>query len=112
MKIYCDGNLAEETPYGNKKADISLSGIFSFLIKEVGTKVDAYQSDLYYDLKAIEAAVKTLRNETFLIGLREMGVDHKAFIECRNHEEYINIYKVDVSVDFNNNKISVILEEV
>lgn len=98
MEIVCKGWVSQG------KADISISDIFSFLIKEVGTKVTNYASDIYYDLRMIDESIKQLKSDNFLIGLRESGVDGNDFIKMREERPdiygspYINIYSVDVKV--------------
>lgn len=110
LKMECTGNII------NGKADISLSQIFSFLIKEVGTKVKAYQSDLLVDVKSIEKAVENLENTEYYIGLRENGVDGKTFIDVRKkypeiYDDYICIYKITVKIDEEEADIRVTLTE-
>lgn len=98
------------TTSGERKADICMSGIYSFLVKEVGTKVSSYQSDIIYDINMIQDAIDNLRTEEFLIGLRESGVDSKTFIEA-GKREYIDIYYIFVNVNVKTNDIKVILEK-
>lgn len=114
MNITAKGQIYEDTyDYNKLKTTINMSDIYSFLIKEVGTKVSRYQSDLYYDIHMIEEAIKNLNSEVFLIGLRESGVDSKSFITASNgSREYINIYKVDISIDLNEKEIKAELTEV
>ena len=110
LKVECIGDII------NGKASISLSPIFCFLIKEVGTKVKYFQSDLFIDMKNIEKAVENLENLDYYLGLRESGVDGKMLINIRKkHPEfygnYINIYKVVIEVDEREKEIRVTLTE-
>lgn len=98
MEIVCKGWVSQG------KSDVNVSDIFSFLIKEVGTKVTNYASDIYYDLRMIDEAIKECKSDNFLIGLRDSGVDGKEFIKLREERPdiygspYINIYSVGVRV--------------
>lgn len=88
-----------------------MSSIYSFLIKEVGTKVSSYQSDVICDINMIQDAIDNLRTEDFLVGLRESGVDSRSFIEAGTRK-YIDIYCILVEVDVNANDIRVVLTRV
>lgn len=120
MEIICRGYLYRDEIGSPLKGEVNYSDIFSFLIKEVGTKVTNYASDLFYDLKTIHEAITkdNPKSENFLIGLRESGVDGKACIEMRKERPdiygcpYINIYSVDIKVDKENRDFCVVLSTV
>lgn len=93
-------------------ADINVSDIMSYLIKEVGEKVANYQSDLYYDLKSLEKLIDEWKPNTeaedIYVGLRESGVDGGTFVICRavnsnsvNEfiDSYIDLYHIWLEED-------------
>lgn len=97
--------------FGREKigAEVNRSDVMSYLIKEVGTKVTHYQSDLYYDLHTINEAIDNWKPEEIMddiyVGLRESGVDGNTFViaGARNSstargfvDEYIALYKVSL----------------
>jgi len=82
-------------------AEINISNLMSYLIKEVGEKVSNYKSDIYYDLKHLEKIINEWKPNTeaedIYIGLRESGVDGRTFVICRainsnSVNEFINSY--------------------
>lgn len=119
MEIVAKGNLIKEFCGVGIKADINMSDIYSFLIKEVGTKVTHYASDLFYDLKEIDDTINHISNKptTILIGLREMGVDSTWMITHKMEHfdvynvDYIVIYKIVFEVDVANMEITVTLTD-
>lgn len=72
--------------FGREKigADVNRSDIMSYLIKEVGTKVTHYQSDIYYDLHTINEAIDKWKPDEIMddiyVGLRDSGVDGNTFV--------------------------------
>ena len=93
-------------------AEVNISDIMSYLIKEVGEKVTNYQSDLYYDLKILEKMVDEWKPNTevedIYVGLRENGVDSIAFIIGRAInsqstrefiDNYIDLYRISLEED-------------
>ena len=90
-------------------ADVNRSDIMSYLIKEVGTKVIHYQSDLYYDLHTINEAIDNWKPDEIMddiyVGLRESGVDGNSFViagvvnssTARGFvDRYIELYKISL----------------
>ena len=72
--------------FGREKigADVNRSDVMSYLIKEVGTKVTHYQSDLYYDLHTMNEVISNWKPEEIMddiyVGLRDSGVDGNVFV--------------------------------
>ena len=97
--------------FGREKigADVNRSDVMSYLIKEVGTKVTHYQSDLYYDLHTLNEVISNWKPEEIMddiyVGLRDSGVDGNTFViaGARNSstargfvDRYIALYKVSL----------------
>ena len=97
--------------FGREKigADVNRSDVMSYLIKEVGTKVTHYQSDLYYDLHTLNEVIDKWKPDEIMddiyVGLRESGVDGNTFViaGARNLstargfvDRYIALYKVSL----------------
>lgn len=97
--------------FGREKigADVNRSDVMSYLIKEVGTKVTHYQSDLYYDLHTINEAIDKWKPDEIMddiyVGLRDSGVDGNTFViaGARNSstargfvDRYIALYKISL----------------
>jgi translation initiation factor 2 beta subunit (eIF-2beta)/eIF-5 len=89
--------------------DVNRSDVMSYLIKEVGTKVTHYQSDLYYDLHMMNEDIDNWKPneimEDIYIGLRDSGVDGSLFVlsgasnssTAREFvDRYIALYKVSL----------------
>ena len=106
------GQIYRDTYDTNYKTTINMSSIYSFLIKEVGTKVSHYQSDVYYNINMIEKAINNLTSEVFIVALMKSGVDSKLFVENSIGRNYINIYQISINVDFNKMEITAELVEV
>lgn len=122
--ITCKGQLVHRNGElrGNWYADVNYSDIFSFLIREVGTKVLKYNSDLYYDLKAIENAITKANpeNATIYVCLRETGVDGNEYYQITKKnpniygsvsDRYIVVYKVYIDVNYGTREIEITLRE-
>lgn len=99
--LKCDGFFDN----ANGRYVVNMSTILSFLIREVGRKVDRYNSDILYDIDELRKCVESKMedgkkdfNRTFLIGLRESGVDGNEFVtHCRGLEDYSRgLYRIDV----------------
>ena len=113
FKIYKTNEIIETT-YGrivNNKMCISMLPIYSKLIKEVGTSVEHYCSDILYDIKDIENYICNYRknsekNKNFWIGLRQNGVDNEVYIsvkiENKDHETYYKILLLHFDIDTKN----------
>lgn len=97
--------------FGREKigTDVNRSDVMSYLIKEVGTKVTHYQSDLYYDLHTINKAIDDWKPNEIMddiyVGLRKCGVDGNTFViagavnssTARGFvDRYIALYKVSL----------------
>ena len=111
------GYKYDEFGRGRTGAEVNISDIMSYLIKEVGEKVTNYQSDLYYDLKNLETMVNEWKPNTpeyyyeaedIYVGLRESGVDGRTFVICRainsnsvNEfiDSYIDLYRIWLEED-------------
>lgn len=99
--ITCDGFWSDDS----ESYLISLSSVFSYLIRECGRLVDEYNADILYDFSKIEdyaTKVNYMKTKTkvFWLGFRESGVDHEEFIKCRVDGSYYRaIYKVTVVKD-------------
>lgn len=104
LPIVCKGQIYKEFYDSPLKCNINVSDIFSFLISEVGRKVEHYASDLFYDLKMIDSDIKNMcKHEVYLLGIREMGVDSKYFVleKLKNADLYgtkcyYDIYKIEL----------------
>ena len=109
------GRTIKET---NKIGNLNISGIFSELIQAAGMGCERYASDLFYDLTAINHAIKLAEERVFYIGIRTNGVDGESFIRSRlnrdscNYEPncYLKLYRISISVE--NGRITVILERI
>ena len=99
--ITCDGFWSVST----KSYLMSLSSIFSYLIRECGRLVDDYNADILYDFSKIEDYATKVnymdtKTKVFWLGFREYGVDNEEFIKYRVDESYYRaIYKVTVVKD-------------
>lgn len=81
--------------------DVNRSDVMSYLIKEVGTKVTHYQSDLYYNLHMMNEDIDNWKPneimEDIYIGLRDSGVDGSSFVlsgasNSSTAREFVNRY--------------------
>lgn len=67
--------------------DYGFNTIYDFLIQETGRFVEQHQSDLLYDIRSVQKSLDKLDDsKAFLFGLRELGVDHAAFVFHRLRE--------------------------
>ena len=113
--------------FGREKigAEVNVSDLMSYLIKEVGEKVTNYKSDLYYDLKNLEKMVDEWKPNTeaedIYVGLRESGVDGRTFVICRainsnsaNEfiDSYIDLYRIWLEEDTDKLDITVRLDKL
>lgn len=98
---------------------INYSSILTKLIQECGRLCESYASDLFVDWNIINEKLqdKTLETSTHLFGIREMGVDHNAFVLSRYNNsgryakyEYRKIYRLDIVVE--GDSIRMILYEI
>ena len=94
------------TSYENENEgifDVNYSSILTHLIKEAA-KCESYASDLFVDWKSIDKSLrnKELKSNYYLFGFRNMGVDHRSYVEVRgiDSEEYRSVYHLDVEVNF------------
>lgn len=94
MKFHFDGEKMTESGQwgksffgGDTQYCVNCSSILSKLIKEVGRLCDAYASDLFIDWKNVEKLLtercEDEQVDDFLFGIRQYGVDHKAYVEIR-----------------------------
>lgn len=83
--------------------NVNTSDILTHLIKEAA-KCDRFSSDLFIDWNHVDDDLKNrcLESKQYLIGFRDMGVDHKSFIEARgiDSEVYRAVYQLDIEVSF------------
>ena len=66
--------------------DINMSSIYTTLIHEAGRWVERYASDLLFDIKAIDEAIKknpVESRQVVAIGLRKDGCDGNSFVISR-----------------------------
>ena len=73
----------------------SPSQAFNVLIKEAA-KCENYASDLIIDLHELLKKVELKESDSleYWFGFRDLGVDHKSFIECRwNSRVYDDVYR-------------------
>lgn len=104
LPVICKGQIYKEFYDSPLKCNICMSDIYSFLINEVGRKVDHYASDLFYDLEMINRDIKNMcKHEVYLLGIREMGVDSKFSVleKLKNADLYgtkcyYAIYKIEL----------------
>lgn len=107
-------SIKETAQIGN----LNISGIFSELIQAAGMGCENYASDLFYDLTAINNAIKSVEEKVFYIGIRTNGVDGESFIRSRLNRNgcnyspncYLKLYRVSVSVE--NEEMTVLLERI
>ena len=90
---------------------LNTSSLYSFLIKEAGRLCDHYASDMFIDLKTLDNAIAGSESVLFevddyrwVVGIRDYGVDHDAFLECRMKEHsvarnYRKIYYLEINLD-------------
>ena len=99
------GWINSEGDYG---AAVNTSDILTYLIRHVGKHTKKYASDLFITWRSVEDFLEALpmafRRSTekvgakdFWFGLRDMGVDHKDFIETRD-EPYIKLYVLMIEI--------------
>ena len=98
------GYYYEDMTGSHYLSEINYSGILSFLIRQVGQKVKNYNSDLFIDWMLIVDKLKNLPDEEetqydFWFGLRDQGIDHKAFIQARPESTYLALYVLNISVN-------------
>lgn len=78
--------LTQVIPLKNAK-DYGFDKIYDFLIQETGRFVEQHQSDLLCDIRSVQKSLDELNEpKAFLFGLRELGVDHAAFVFHRLRE--------------------------
>lgn len=88
---------------------VNISNFFTQLIRDAA-RCNAYSSDVYYDLCAIDKALKEYRPgrdfTPLFIGFRRYGVDGNSFILARLdgkaynvHNEYFALYSLTVEPD-------------
>lgn len=107
-------SIKETAQIGN----LNISSIFSELIQAAGMGCECYASDLFYDLTAINSAIKSAEEKVFYIGIRTNGVDGESFIRNRldrnscNYSPncYLKLYRLSVSVE--NEEMTVLLERI
>lgn len=101
-----------ETAHAQMLADglsVNISDFFTQLIRDAA-RCNSYASDVYYDLCAIDRALKEYRTgqtfEPIFVGFRRHGVDGNSFILCRigenqynAHQEYFALYSVMLEPD-------------
>lgn len=90
---------------------LNTSSLYSFLIKEAGRLCDHYASDMFIDLKTLDNAIAGSESVLFtqdsyrwVVGIRDYGVDHDSFLECRMKEHsvarnYRKIYYLEITRD-------------
>lgn len=95
QKTIMKENFQLEIDLGHRINNINLSSVVSFLIKEAGRLCDSYASDLYYDLKQLFTDLEGENSVLFeqdtyqwIVGIRDMGVDHDGFIDCALRGNY------------------------
>lgn len=81
--------------WDGERWNINYSTELSKLIKEAGTYCRYYASDLFISWSII---CEELRNDeyeggVYVFGFRDMGVDHKEFVEIRARQKALEIYK-------------------
>ena len=99
---------------GYRINNINLSSEVSFIIKEAGRLCDLYASDLYYDLKTLFNDLEGENSVLFeqdtyqwVVGIRDLGVDHDNFIVCGlegNYDmekRYRAIYEISIEPEPN-----------
>ena len=87
------GNWIENRPYSQDGHwDINYSEILTRLIQSAGQYCKHYASDLFIDWNRVvrELDKGEAINETYIFGIRDMGVDHKFYYE--NRKEHPEIY--------------------
>ena len=103
-KAYCSKVINAR----GRNFDINYSSILTKLIQECGRLCESYASDLFITWDSIVQKLKekTMQTSVYLIGIREMGVDHNEFIVhrynnngCYAKYEYRKIYRLDVIVE-------------
>ena len=98
-----------EIDLGHKINNINLSSEVSYIIREVGRLCDSFASDIYYDLKQLFGDLEGETSVLFdtpkyqwVVGIRDMGVDHDNFIESVLRENrdlekrYRAIYEISI----------------
>lgn len=108
-EIKAQGNWIESQPYSTEgRWDINYSSILTKLIQQTGKYCQNYASDLFIDWNSVERELEKGEdiNETYIFGLRTMGVDHKFYYENRvNHPElygapnYHEVWELTVIAD-------------
>ena len=88
-----------DTAHAQMLADglsVNISDFFTRLIKDAA-RCNSYSSDVYYDLCAIDRAIKAFRpGQTFapiFVGFRRHGVDGNSFVLCRVGDNPYNVYR-------------------
>lgn len=103
------------------KPSINLSSILTVLIQEAGRWCRSYASDLFIYWSSLQKHVDegTIESGSHLFGFRETGVDDEGtiFHKYANYgytpaHEYRAIWRLDINVDTEDNKISMALYEV
>lgn len=113
-KDLCDHTfqLDDGRPYFNERFNgIWLAGLFTLLINEAGRLCDSYASDMFYELQTLYKDLNgndavLFEQETYrtVIGIRDMGVDHEAFVNLRADAEgciynYREMFLITVTPD-------------
>ena len=99
------------------RASINWSSIATILIKEAG-KCASYSSDIFYDLKSVEETLNECKDNSFMFGFRDMGVDHKDFVSIRLEDQlkmtnvYRKLYKLSITFDKEFNSVNMLLMEL
>lgn len=97
---------------------INLSNILSFLIQKTADETNRYASDLFISWQEVEKIINELpqniknggpHHYNVWFGLREDGVDHRDFIECRDCYTKVYVLTIDTDDEFN---VSVVLYDV
>ena len=108
-EIKASGFWAESRPYSTKgRWDINYSDILSRLIQSCGKYCQSYSSDLFIDWTTIVRELEKGENinETYIFGIRTMGVDHRFFYENRmehpelfGNPDYHEVWELKVKGD-------------
>lgn len=91
------------------------SSILSKLIVEAGTHCQSYASDLFISWESLMDKIHGITENTRFeewFGFRDMGVDHKAFMNSRALETYSSIYRLTVDIDVEKMRIGMRLVEM
>lgn len=94
---------------GGYGAAVNTSDILTYLIRQVGKHTKKYASDLFITWRSVEDFLEALPMafrrsadkagvKEFWFGLRDMGVDHRDFVEINPESYYIKLYVLRIEI--------------